>query len=446
MITDPKTSLSLGVYDFEVALSKSRGGTVPLFNLFKQIQPASALLDTSAGSSQTLPISFRAMAKSVYVVWRLNANPFVRVVLGPSASDFSMMSDFTGFFKNNVIGVRLFKQNIHKESPWIYGTLQYAVPKMDTRKKSISVEGYGLLFEAPRRHVSRNFHNTRCIDIVSGIAKKYGLDFAVVGTLVDPVIDETEQNINDLAMIFNMCQFLNAFWYLDGTTLKVIGRDYMYSQTPEVRLFYGSSGGQLNVKEEFPLEEFVPELDPTFFEAGAIKITGRGIDLDSGEIVEKEFIPNSQRLGVLSLNSDQFRSDAGVTINQKVVKPAPQLQPAESGVFLPLRTRSNDDLRYRYWVEQKDIESRVTVKTVGAPSLRPGMMVEVQGVGELMGGNWVVEEVIHRVGDKKGYETSATLIRNALGQTLTRSTFKMNLKTVGEKVVSGLKKFAELVS
>ncbi len=446
MITDPKSASELANYEFDIALAKRRAGNLPFFNRIAQIQSASANIDTEFGSADSQAFPFRRFVAEAKAVWALNTNPFVHMVFAAEQSEFARFTDFPGFAKNNVMGFRFRKEKLDQSSGWIYGVTQYSVPRLDNNRRSILVEGYGLLFEAPRRHVSRNFKNTTAKNIISTIVKRYGLGFRTEGVLEDRSIKEVEQNGDDLSLINSVVQTLNAFWYIDENALVLVGREHIHNQKPEIRFYYTTPARGDSLAEEFPISEFFPLLDGQFFEAGAFKITGRDVDLDSGRTVEQVFQPNVPRLGTLSLNSDQFFSNDGVTINETILKPSPVPGINESGVFLPLNTLSDDADRYRYAVEQKDIEVRILIATVGFPAARPGMLVELFGVGDLFSGNYVVEEITHQYTQNKPYTTTLILGRNALGNIRTATPFPVNLKQTTEKEFGGKKVFAEVVS
>jgi hypothetical protein len=444
MITRPEGSLDLSEYTYDVAVAKRRSGDLPTFTLIKQIEVPTASLNTVQGTFPEVQLLFKMLTSKVQAIWGLNSNPIVRIIVGSPLGKFASMADFPGFLKNSVLGVRFRKEKIGQSSSWIYGVTQYQIVRLAQRQRNVLVEGYGLLFEAIRRVESKNFGNMTAKNIISNIAKKYNLLVDTIGPFEDRNIVEVEQNVDDFTFINKMAERLNAFWFLEENKLVLISRNQMYSQDPELTLVYGRPLQETS-ESEFPIAEFIPVLDSTKFEAGAEQITARGIDLDTGEIVEKVFRPEAIRLGTLSLNSDQFRSNEGVTINDIVIRPSPKIKPRESGVFLPLRVRSDDELVYRYTVEQKDIEVRAVVTTIGLPRVKPGMMVRVEGAGELFSGNYVVEEVDHLVGNDKGFRTKLSLIRNALGQTSVPTPFPTNLKETKRKFSAGVKKFAEVV-
>jgi hypothetical protein len=447
LVTDHIDTVQIGVFTFDVAISKRKAGTTPLFNSLNQLQPSSAFLDTGLTSSASQPVPFSSLVSKAQVTWGLNSNPLVRLVFGPSAEDFGSYVDFPGFSKNSVIGLRFRKEQLGQSSTWVYGVSQYSMPRIDDKRRTILVEGYGLLFEAARRQVSRSYKNTTAKNIIGVIASKYNLSLQTVGPLTDMVVAEDEQNVDDLGYISQLASLLNAFWYIEENRLVLIARDYMYSQKPVMTLITSlpSPNAQINFHSQFPISEFIPIASAQSFEAGAIQITARGIDLDSGEVVEKVFKPEATRLGSLSLTSDQFLSDEGVTVNDIVVKPAPKLTPIESGLFLPLRTRTDDEFRYRYAVEQKDFEIRALASMVGLPGVKPGQLINVQGVGELLSGNYVIWEVDHKIGDGNTYTTTLELVRNALGQSNVALPFKSNLQPTPNRVDDGVRVYAEAV-
>lgn len=444
MITKPLGGLELTSYNFDIALAKRRSGNLPLFTLVNQITLPSSQLDTEGGTVQQQKFDLRELAILVKATWGLNANPFVKMTFGVTADNYLSFVDFPGFSKNSVLGIRFNKELLNQSSLWIYGVTQYGVPRFDEERRSILVEGYGLLFEAPRRHTSKNFKNATAQSIISSIAKKYGLRFEVSGPLEDKVVPESEQNTDDFAMINTMASFLDAFWYLEENALILIGRGHAYDQKPEVTFFLGNSVKEFNFDTVFPITDFIPQLDGRFFEAGALAITARGIDLDKKEIVERVFQGKTTKMGSLSLNSDQFRTNDGVSINGRIVRPAPELVSFESGVFMPFYPRSNDKDRFQNTVEHKDIEAKVLIRVMGAPKVRPSMMVNVQGVGDILSGNYIVEQVTHEV-ENDGYVTDLILIRNALGQFESPGTFKTNLTETEDKLTTGERKFAEIV-
>lgn len=445
MVTRITSIFEIGGYSFDVAVAKRREGDIPLFGTVRQIQTPSGELDTKRAKGVE-PLSFllRNTSAKIQATWGLNTNPLVRIVAGLPLNQFMSFVDFPAFYKNSILGVRFNKEQLGQSSPWIYGVTQYPVPRLEEKRTNILVEGYGLLFEAPRRHDSRNFKTATAKSIIASIAKKYGLGFGTVGNLPDRTPKEPEQNSDDFFLLNRMAAILDAFWFLEENNLFLVGRNQMYSQKPEVTLLYGRQSTK-DIGTHFPVYEFTPLLDAQSFEAGAIQITGRGIDLDTGEIIEKVFRPRATRLGAFSLNSNQFFSDEGVTINGRVVRPAPKLRLTESGVFLPLKFRSDDEARYLYFVEQKDVEVRAIVTTPGIPRLKPGMMVRMDGVGEFFGGNWIVEEVDHLIGDGKGFITTLSLMRNALGNVRAPAPFKTNLSETPERETGGVQRFAEIV-
>lgn len=446
MITKVENAVELGSYTFDVAVGKRNNNDIPLFSQISQVQDTSATLDTEAatGANGATAFQIRKFVQNLETVWRLNSNPLVRIVAALPFEQLVPFIDFNGFAKNGILGIRFRKEQFSQSTDWIYGTIPYAIPRLENERRNVLVEGYGLLFEAPRRQVSQNYKNLTAQNIVSIIAKKYNLGVTILGNLQDQIVNGAEQNESDFGFLNRMTAILNAYWYLEDKNLILIGRDFMYSQAPEVTLSYGEAITE-NFGRQFPIYEFSSLLSATSFEAGALLIRANGIDLDTGEVVKKDFKPQAVRLGPLSLNSDQFLSDEGVTVNDVVVRPAPKLQENEAGIILPLKTRSNDAAIYRFGVEHKDLEVRAQVTCPGIPKLRPGSMVKVEGVGEIFGGNWLVEELVHTIGNNRGYNTTIILVRNALGQINASTGFSVNTKAIEGDSESTMTKFAETV-
>lgn len=446
MITKTNSPSEIGDYVFDIAIGKRSSNDIPLFSQLKQVQPTSATLDTesTSGDDGSPAIQLQTYVSKADVVWRLNANPLIRIVAALPLDQLFTLIDFNGFSKNGVLGIRFRKEQFSQSTDWVYGTIPYSIPRLEDERRSLMVEGYGLLFEAPRRQVSRNFKNITAKGIISIITKKYNLGFVVRGNVADKLVNGAEQNESDFSYISRMTAILDSYWYLEGNNLVIIGRSFMYNQTPEVTLLYDQQVNE-NIGVQFPIYEFTPLLTATSFEAGALLIRAGGIDLDTGEVVKIDFQPQATRLGPLSLNSDQFLSNEGVTVNGTVVRPAPTLAVNEAGIILPLKTRSNDAAIYRFGVEHKDLEVRAAVSCPGIPKLRPGSMVAVDGVGELFGGNWIVEELTHSIGDDNGYSTSMVLVRNALGQINSSGKFAVNLDNIEDRPDNAIKKFAETV-
>lgn len=445
MKTKIQGASDLSQYSFEVALSKRRAGQAPVFGSYSQIQGVSADIDSqtvsvSATDEPFLLSSFTSKAESV---WRLNANPMVRIVMALPLEKFMPFIDFAGFSKNNVLGIRFLKTQLGQSSPWFYGVTQYPVPRLETERRNIQIEGYGLLFEAQRRQQARGFKNQSAMEIISTIVRKYNVRLSTRGNIQDRQVAAAEQNESDFGYINQMSYILDAYWYLENSDLVLIGRDYMYRQTPSVALVFGSLPDE-NLSTNFPISEFTPMLSAQSFEAGALVIRGGGIDLDSGDVVTTDFKPKGIRLGSLALTSEQFLSDAGVSINNTVLRPAPELRPDEAGLILPLNTRSNDSFVYQYSVEHKDLAIRSLVTCPGLPAVKPGEMVRLSGVGETFGGNWVVEEIAHSAGTDTGYVSTLTLVRNALGQLNVPTQFPTNTKAIEDKPDSTVRKFAEV--
>lgn len=446
MITTVNSPSDLGDYTFDISIGKRSSNDIPMFSQLKQVQPTSATLDTGAtsGDDGSPALQLNDFISNVDIVWRLNSNPLIRIVAALPLDKLFMLIDFNGFSKNGVIGARFRKEQFSQSTDWVYGTIPYSIPRLENERRSLKVEGYGLLFEAPRRQVSRNFKNITAKTILSILAKKYNLGFTVRGDVPDTLVQGAEQNESDFSYINRMSAILNSYWYLEGSTLVLVGRSFMYSQTPEVTLLYDKQI-TANLGVQFPIYEFTPLLTATAFEAGALLIRSGGIDLDTGSVVKADFKPQALRLGSLSLNSSQFLSNEGVTVNGVVVRPAPELAVNEAGIILPLKTRSNDAAIYRFSVEHKDLEVRASVVCPGIPKLRPGSMVSVDGVGELFGGNWLVEELTHSIGDDRGYTTSMVLVRNALGQINASGSFAVNVDNIENRPDNVVKKFAEVV-
>jgi hypothetical protein len=440
----------MGAFDMDFAVAKPRAGQLPIFNIIKQINPLTPFsqLDSQTVSDfASLGSSIKNFIQSAIIYWGLNSNPQIQLVLSPPAEQIFSFIDFPGFSKNSVIGVRFRKEQLFAQgTPWVYGVVQYVVPYFDTKVKSVQIDGYGILFEAQRRQNSRNFKNMSLKNIASAIVKKYGLGFTTKGPVKDSNIFEPEQNIDDFTYLNIIASKLDANWYIEESDVVFISNDYMYSQTPSANLLYGAMPA-INTNNYFPITEFYPEINALVFEGGSERLTARGIDLDTGKVVEKIFEPKKPRLGSLALTSDQFRSDSGVTINAKVLKPSPKFVNAmESGVFVPYHSRSDELLTYQYHVEKKDLCIRATVKTVGLPGLTPGAVVNVQGVGEILSGNYLIDDLEHRMEKNVGFVTIIRLTRNALGQISSAASFKQNLNVAAGKVIGSVKSFAQKVT
>jgi hypothetical protein len=97
-------------------------------------------------------------------------------------------------------------------------------------------------------------------------------------------------------------------------------------------------------------------------------------------------------------------------------------------------------------VEKKDLCIRATVKTVGLPGLTPGAVVNVQGVGEILSGNYLIDDLEHRMEKNVGFVTIIRLTRNALGQISSAASFKQNLNVAAGKVIGSVKSFAQKVT
>lgn len=446
MITKVQNTAELGDYTFDVAVGKRNANDIPLFSQLGQVQPTSATLDTESvgGGSGEQVFQIKQYVSKAAVVLSLNANPLVRIVAALPFEQLFELIDFGGFAKNGVLGIRFRKEQFSQSTDWVYGTIPYAIPRLEPSRRSVMIEGYGLLFEAARRQVARSFANQTAQNIIRSIAGRYKLGVVVKGSLPDRIVNGPEQNESDFSYLTRMSAILDAYWYIDTTNVVLMGRSYLYSQTPEIKLTYGKPT-TTNFESEFPIYAFTPSVSAESFEAGALLIRAAGIDLDSGAIIKKDFKPKAAKLGSLALNSDQFLSDAGVTVNGTVVRPAPELGASEAGVILPFRTRGNDEALYRFSVEHKDMSVRAHVMCPGLPKLRPGSLVSVDGVGEMFGGNWLVEEVTHSLGDDKGYSSSLTLVRNALGQVNVATGFSTNMKSGLAQPDSTVTKFAQTV-
>lgn len=446
-MTQGKGTFDLTSYAFEISISKAEGGSKSNFspgqtNQISGVANPDASLNTSTVKIDAISREYSTFARMVEVYWGLNSNPLVRVMFGPPQNRFIDFADFPGFLKNNAIGVRYSKPKISQFSPWIYGVIQYAVPRFNGKDRSVLVDGHGLLYEAGRRTTSRSFKNTTAKTIMANIVTKYGLTLQVKGVLSDIIIDESDQNVDDFAYLDQMALFLDALWYIEDDVVVLQSRQSMYTQTPKITLTLNASP-PADYQSLFPIIDFVPEVSDDAFKTGGDKITARGIDLDSKKVVEKVFTPRVARMGVMSLNAPNFQSDTGIAVNAKIFKPAPVFQPFESGVFVPYRTRSDDEFRYQGMLEQRDVEVRATVRVPGAPIITPGIMVSVQGVGQIFGGNYIVESVYHRLNMNEGFTTDLLLARNAVGQfQRTDSGFQSNTKDTPEKAVVGTVKQA----
>jgi hypothetical protein len=439
-----------GSFEMDFAVAKPRAGQLPVFSIIKQIEPLASFLQIDSqkvAGLDSLGASIKTATQSAVVYWGLNSNPQIQLVFSPPAEQMFSFIDFPGFSKNSVIGVRFRKEQLFAQgTPWIYGVVQYTVPYLDTKVKSVQLDGFGLLFEAQRRQNSRNFKSLSLKNIASAIVKKYGLGFTTKGPVTDLNTSEPEQNVDDFTYLNIVASKLDANWYIEENNVVFISNEYMYSQTPAANLMYGNIPA-INTDNYFPITEFYPEVNAMVFESGAERLTARGIDLDTGKMVEKKFEPKKPRLGSLSLTSDQFRSDAGVIINTKVLKPSPKFDAAlESGVFIPYHPRSDEALTYQYHVEKKDMCIKATVKTVGLPGLTPGSIVYVQGVGEIFGGNYIIDDLEHRLEKNIGFVTILRLTRNALGQIKAPTSFKTNLTMAAGKVIGSVKAFAQKVT
>jgi hypothetical protein len=446
MITKVQNTAELGDYVFDVAVGKRNSNDIPLFSSLDQVQPTSATLDTEFVGSNDGGQAFqiKQYVSKVDVVLGLNSNPLVHIVAALPFDKLFELIDFGGFAKNGVLGVRFRKEQFSQSTDWVYGTIPYAVPRLEPNRRNVMIEGYGLLFEAPRRQVSRSFANQTAQNVIRAIAGKYKLGVFVKGSLQDKAVNGPEQNESDFSYLNRMAAILDAYWYMDATNIVLLGRSYLFSQTPEIKLTYGTQITE-NFESQFPIYAFTPSVSADSFEAGALMIRAAGIDLDTGAVVKKDFKARAAKLGSLALNSDQFLSDAGVTINGTVVKPAPELTANEAGLILPFRTRGNDEAIYQFSVEHKDMSVRAHVACPGIPKLRPGDLVSIDGVGEMFGGNWLVEEVTHSLGDDKGYNSSLALVRNALGQVNVATGFSTNMKSSLSQPESTVTKFAQTV-
>jgi hypothetical protein len=445
MISKIQGSTVLAQYSFDVSISKRRSGEVALFGTLGQIQGISNTLDSQSISNNSVGENFNLgkFTSHVEVVWRLNANPLVRIIVVLPLDRFASLVDFVGFSKNNIVGVRFKKEQLGQSSSWLYGVTQYQIPRLEESRRNVLVEGYGLLFEAARRQTSRNFKNVTAIGIITIIVQKYNVQLKIIGDLSDRTVSGAEQYQSDFDLLNRMASILDAYWYLDEGNFVLISRSFMYKQTPEITLSFGNQISD-NLSNVFPISEFTPLLDASCFEAGATLLRTGGIDLDTGEVVKKDFSPIASRLGPLALNSSQFLSDQGVVINDIVLRPAPNLKSDEAGVILPLKTRSNDAFIYQYSVDDKDLGIRAQVMCTGIPVLKPGMVVLLSGVGDTFGGNWIVEEVHHVISEEKNFTTVLTLVRNALGQTNSPVQFAVNTKSIESQPDSTVKKFAKV--
>jgi hypothetical protein len=120
------------------------------------------------------------------------------------------------------------------------------------------------------------------------------------------------------------------------------------------------------------------------------------------------------------------------------LRPCPDFESSlESEVFLPLHTRSDEELIYQFQVEKKDLSIHASLETLGMPGLKPGMIINVQGVGELFSGNYIIEGIEHTLAKEKGFTTVLRLMRNGLGQIQSATPFKTNLDLAPASASSG---------
>lgn len=430
----------LGLFAVKLAFGKPRAGQLPIYSSAQQIQPFSISnpMDSEAIKIADQVSSITEFLSRATITWGLNTNPLFSLTLASSASMFEMFADFPGFSKNSAIGIQLQKPQFDGQStPWIYGVTQYPSPFFDSDTRILKINGYGVLLEAIRRHNSRNFKTGGAKQIISTIAKRYGMGFDTRGEVPDVNLKEPEQNIDDFTFLNIVSAKLNSYWLIEENTLVLINADYMFNQTPKINFVFGQSG-KFDQNNLFPISAFIPESTARSFEAGAARLTARGIDLDTGETTQQIFSPKRTCLGVLSLSSNQFRSDSGVTINTSILRPCPEFSNnTESEIFLPFHTRSDEDLLLQFMVESKNLTVRASLETVGLPTLKPGILVNVQGVGNLFGGNYAIETVEHIVEKDKGFTTVLRLMRNGLGQIQTATPFKSNLRQAPESASSG---------
>lgn len=269
---------------------------------------------------------------------------------------------------------------------------------------------------AVKEEISKTFTKTSRLEQIKEALKPYDLtvDDSQVEGAEKAALDEKPESVftsNQSAWFFalQIAKTCRCWMYLENTTVKLVPWDAAAGANPQFKfVFYDHKQGVYQPQDgDFPILG-ISTSTPAVFLSGATKaLRLHSYDSKTREVKVTTADDKSEapkRVADGQTASDKVKSE-GEMFTENVADPEQRARATAA-----------------FNAAQSGMGVKITVETLGIPTLFPGALVSIAGVAQgRLDGNYVVFDVTHTVGSG-GYSTSFTGISN-IGQFSTQLGF-----------------------
>ncbi len=231
------------------------------------------------------------------------------------------------------------------------------------------------------------------------------------------ITDALYQDTKDWLFFNRLVRENNCTFFVIGQKVFIVDMNTARVQAPSFRFLYYL---QPETARDVPMETFSTNaLTDLFVPAEAAGVRVGSVNPDTGEVDELSFDPLTsaleQHLSGRSVSGTSVQDDRVLKLDADIqVTPLPAFSSSEVGAYYSLpHGQQNRDEAARQPSRRASLmgNTQASVTIPGVPILSPLMVVRVEGVGRVFGGNYLVQEVTHRLSND-GYSSEVKLIRD----------------------------------
>lgn len=234
---------------------------------------------------------------------------------------------------------------------------------------------------------------------------------------ISGVVDTVHQDTKDWIFFSRLVRQNNCSFFTLGSKIFIVDLNVARLQQPAYTLRYYQ---QPQGPRDIPMQSFSTNADTDLFiPAEAAQTKTASVDPDTNECVVETFDP------VLSALEEHLsgRSASGTSIqdgrvlvvdNNIQIRPLPTFKDSETGAWITQPFGMNNRAEHGRQPSRRASligNTKASCTIPGNPHISPMMVLRVEGVGRVPGGNYLVLQTIHRF-SADGYDTEIEMTRD----------------------------------
>ena len=240
------------------------------------------------------------------------------------------------------------------------------------------------------------------------------LDFSLAG-----IVDSIHQDTKNWVFFLQLVRANNCSFFTVGNTVFIVDLNTARVAAPAFTLRYYQ---QPQGDRDIPMLTFSTNaLTDFFIPPAAAGIRCASANPDDGVVNLTDFDPATSSLeehvGNRTASGTGIQNGRVLVIDNNIqIRPMPKFSPTQVGEFLALpHGQQNRAETGRTPARRGSLvgNTKATCTIPGTPHLTPMMVVRIEGVGRVFGGNYLVMATTHRLGSD-GYETELELVRDSI--------------------------------